>query len=245
MKIYTCHTPSHEILYREYFLPSLPAELRNVSFPLERSGASDFGTKGFLQSIGVKMQLVIDSIEANRGDAILWSDVDIVFRRNPAGFLRELLAARPEVDIWYQSEAREPGGDVNAGFVLMRCTDSVKALYQAAAALMNTSGRINDQDALNRLLREDGAPNWAYLPGSFFARSHGWPPQRDFHLYHANCTDGVDGVGQKIRQFRELETFMRFGWPYVVFRRSMARIAKLHRKAAALLPLWSRRGRTG
>lgn len=245
MKIYTCHTPSHEILYRRYFLPSLPAELRNVSFPLEPSGASDFGTPGFLQSIGAKMQLVIDSIEANRGDAILWSDVDIVFLRSPAGFLRELLAARPEVDIWFQSEAHEPGGDVNAGFVLMRCTESVKALYQAAAALMNASGRINDQDALNRLLRGDGAPKWAYLPGSFFARSHGWPPRRDIFLYHANCTDGVDGVGQKVRQFSELETLRRIGWPYVFYRRALGKIAKLRRKANAFLPLWRRRDRTG
>lgn len=240
MKIYTCHTPSHEILYRGHFLPSLPAELENISFLLEQNGSSDFGTQGFLRSIGAKVRLVIESIDANRGDAILWSDVDIVFGRNPAGFLRQLLEAHPQVDIWFQSEARDPGGDINAGFVLMRCNEPVKALYEAVAAAMIASGRINDQDALNRLLREDGAPNWAYLPGSFFARSHGWPPRRDYHLYHANCTDGADGVGQKIRQFRELETLRRFGRPYVFYRRSVEKVAKLRRKAAALLP-----GRSG
>lgn len=245
MKIYTCHTPSHEILYRRHFLPSLPAELVNVSFPLEPAGASDFGSPGFLQSIGAKMRLVIDSIEANRGDAILWSDVDIVFRRSPLGFLRELLEMHPEVDIWFQSEARDPGGDVNAGFVLMRCNDAVKALYEAANAMMNASGQCNDQDALNRLLRSDAAPNWAYLPGGFFARSHGWPPRRDIFLYHANCTVGDDGVGQKIRQFRELETFWRYGWPYVQYRRYRGKIEKLGRKANARLQRWSGRDRTG
>lgn len=245
MKIYTCHTPSHEILYRGHFLPTLPAELVNVSYPLEPMGASDFGSPGFLQSIGAKMRLVIESIEANRGDAILWSDVDIVFRRSPLAFLHELLETSPEVDIWFQSEARDPSCDVNAGFVLMRCNDSVKALYEAATAMMNASGQSNDQEALNHLLRSDASLNWGYLPGSFFARSHGWPPRRDIFLYHANCTVGDDGVGQKIRQFRELETFWRYGWPYVQYRRYRAKIEKLGRKANARLRRWSGQDRTG
>lgn len=237
MKIYSCHTPSHDILYRRYFLPSLPQGLLNVSMPLEDNGTSDFGTPGFLKSIGAKMQLIIDSIEANRGSAILWSDVDIVFKRDPSDLLARLLESGSDVDIWFQSEAREPIGDVNVGFVLMRCTEPVRSLYETAAALMRSLETVNDQFVLNRLLRETGAPNWSYLPGRFFARSHGWPPPRDIYLHHANCTDGADGVIQKIRQFEELEKVWRYGRPYVQYRRYRQKLERLGRKMNRLLPI--------
>ena len=55
--------------------------------------------------------------------------------------------------------------------------------------------------------------SWTYLPWSFYARTHGWPPPRHLSLYHANATPGKNGVDQKMRQFREVEFLRRYGLP--------------------------------
>ncbi len=236
MNIYTCHTPSHNVLFRKYFLATLPGSLKNVPHLLEPTGESDFLTRGFLRSIMEKMDLIIESIDANRGSAIIWSDVDIVFGTDPNDFIESLLQTQPDINLWFQRESPDPMSDVNVGFVVMRCMDSVKDLYQNAKDMMLDNPGWNDQQAINQLLRSSGSVSWDYLPASFVARSHGWPPQRDRHIYHANMTAGKDGVGQKIRQFEALDRMASSGWLSCRYAASRAWAKKVTGKLIAKRP---------
>ena len=75
------------------------------------------------------------------------------------------------------------------------------------------AARQNEACDENLLLRDGDALRWDYLPWSFYARTHGWPPPRETHLYHANYTKGRDAVGQKIAQFEEFARLRAGGLP--------------------------------
>jgi hypothetical protein len=211
IKIYTCHTPSHAGIFEDYFLASLPGSLVLQSKVIAARESSDFGTPGFLQAIADKVELIKASINENIGSFIIWSDVDIVFLRDPAEEISAIVAGHPDTDLWFQRETSKPEKDVNAGFVVMRCTDKVDAFFRTVLALMRENPKLSDQDAINHLLQGNCEVIWDYLPGEFYARSHGWPPKVRITLYHANCTMGEDAVGQKVRQFGQLRKLEKYG----------------------------------
>jgi len=217
MKIYSCFTPSHEILYRDYFFAALPQEFEPHVTPIDISGSGDFGTVDFIRTLEAKLEMALESIADNAGSAIVWSDVDIVFTRESVPLLHDLLNDC-DTDIWFQKERPGDDKEVNAGLILMRCNEAVERLYRDALALMRSTPGYNDQHAINDILGNGAGISWSYLPYQFAARSHGWPPRQDFVAYHANCTMGDDGVGQKIRQFAEVRKLQRWGpvyWHYV------------------------------
>lgn len=222
IKIFTCHTPSHAGIFQDHFVASLPGSLALQSTIIAARESSDFGTPGFLQAIADKVELIIASIHENFGSFIIWSDVDIVFLRDPAEVISAIVAAHPDTDLWFQRETSKPENDVNAGFVVMRCTAKVDAFFRTVMALMRENPKLSDQDAINHLLQSDCEVTWNYLPGEFYARSHGWPPKGRITLYHANCTMGEDAVGQKARQFGELRKLEKYG----VFYRAAVKLKK-------------------
>lgn len=229
MKIYSCFTPSHDVLYRDYHLPSLPTQFSSHSIALDIAGRGDFMARDFLQSIEAKVELMLESIAANPGEAIIWSDVDILYFGDPAAVVAGLLTDG-ETDIWFQKEHVGHSDEVNAGLVLMRCNAAVAQLYRDVLAFMRSNPGMHDQDGINHLLRNGAAVRWKYLPLQFSARSHGWPPAWDIVAYHANCTIGEDGVGQKIRQFAELKRVRRFGAFYL---RLYSKVSRLLAKVKA------------
>lgn len=212
MKIYSCYTPSHKELFDNYFVGSLPSTLDSIPYFLDIQGRGDFLSVDFLEAIRRKMRLVIDSVEENLGSVIIWSDVDIVFMRDPTPSIQDIFANDQAVEIAFQREGKKTK-DVNAGFIAMRCTERVKAFYEQVIDQMVANPHWNEQAAINHLLSGDCPVTWDYLPGTFYARSHGWPPPRNLVLYHANATRGADGVGQKKSQFRELAFIGRYGRP--------------------------------
>lgn len=225
MKIYSCFTPSHEVLYREYFFPTLPQDFEPYVAQIDISGSGDFGTADFMQTLEVKIEMVLNSIADNAGSAIVWSDVDIVFTRGSVPQLHDLLKDR-STDIWFQKERQGDDREINAGLILMRCNEAVERLYRDALALMRSMPGYNDQRAINEILSKGADISWSYLPYQFAARSHGWPPRQDFVAYHANGTIGDDGVGQKIRQFAEVRKLQRWGpiyWHYLRNREKLRR----------------------
>ena len=229
MRIYSCHSPSHERLYREHFLPSLPATLENRNNAVESPGSGDYLSPGFMGALAAKLRLMIDSLAANDGQAILWSDVDIIFGGDPLPALSRLLAD-PETDIWFQKEHEGGGQTVNAGLVLMRCKEAVAAFYREVLAVMADHPGWHDQDAINHLLGHGAALRWAFLPPSFAARSQGWPPPSGFIAFHANCTAGPDGVARKMAMLRAVARLRRFGLPYRLVLKLEARLAHLVRR---------------
>lgn len=221
MKIYSCYTPSHEVLYRDYYLPTLPASLDDHASLIGISGSGDFRSVDFYQTIEAKLELMLDSIASNAGSAIIWSDVDIIYFGDPVPSLQRLLE-ESDADIWFQKESPDDSDEeVNVGLVLMRCNVAVENFYRDVLATMRSTPGYQDQDSINHLLRDGVDLAWDYLPFQFAAKTHGWPPRRDIVAYHANATVGAGGVNQKIRQFQRLRKLRRLGpayWHYVRLR---------------------------
>lgn len=217
MKIFCCFTPAHKILFDGYFSPSVPDSLSVTPFAVKIAGAGDFLSEEFLECIRRKMSLVIESIRENAGSTIVWSDVDIVFVRDPAEDLKEIASASV-ADIFFQAEFRGPESDeVNTGFILMRCSETVAVFFESVRDRMIAYPSKNEQAVINEMLREgprlpDGsAIRWEKLPSRYFAKTHRWPPPADMVIYHANSTGGKNGVLKKIGQFRDLAIYRRFG----------------------------------
>jgi hypothetical protein len=213
MKIYSCFTASHKALYDDHYVGSLPRTLEDHPLCLDMQGSDEFLSGDFIAVIRHKLRLIIDSIEANRGAIIVWSDVDIVLRRDPTPSIEAIFANDDGLEIVFQRE-RKKAKTVNAGFTAMRCTDGVKGFFERVIEVMAANPQWNEQMAINHLLlARDDPVAWNYLPWTFYARTHGWPPPRDLVLYHANMTRGADGLGQKMAQFRELAFIERYGTP--------------------------------
>lgn len=213
MKIHCCHTPAHEVLFRRHFLPSLPPRFVVEAHPLAISGAGDFLSREFLRCIREKIALIRQSIAADPGALIVWSDVDIVFRGDAVEAVERAFAADPGLKLLFQREAKHLP-DVNTGFVALRCGPETAAFFEEIARRLEAEPEKNEQAVANDLLIRDRDPiRWDYLPWSFYARTHGWPPPRRAVLYHANYTKGADGVGQKIAQFAEFDRITRGGLP--------------------------------
>lgn len=210
MKIFCCYTPAHEVLFRDYFCPSLPAGVDLVSTGLTISGNGDYLSPEFLQCIRRKVDLIRESIDRHAGEIIVWSDVDIIFLADVLQPIKRLADGSEEV--WFQRESPRLG-DVNTGFIVIRCGPQASGFFQRVAGALEERPDWNEQRVVNDLISNGDPVKWAYLPPSFYARTNGWPPPSDAVLYHANYTKGPNGVGQKLAQFQEVQLLRRWGAP--------------------------------
>jgi len=205
MKVFCCYTRAHEVLLHEHFLPTLPNDVQLHAIPLsDIHGKGDFLSSEFLDCIKRKMELIEDSLMRNNGSIIVWTDIDIIFYRS---FAEDVVAfmEQNQLDMAFQKEGYGKwDAEVNTGFIAMRCNDRVRAFYKRVRETLRANPEKNEQPVVNEILADDPGIAWKMLPVHYTACSHGWPPQPDMTLYHANVTAGKDGVGQKIRQFTEL-----------------------------------------
>ena len=214
MHLFCCHTPAHRILFEKVFAPLLPRGFKLHSTLIEETGPGDFLSPEFLRCIRKKLALVQESLKQFQGGIVVWSDVDIRFVDLDPRHLESLLFSSG-ADILFQRESPRMD-DVNTGFFVCRANSAVQSLFGQVQKLLEENPAINEQMAMNQLLSsrsETSVPVWNFLPKTYYARTHGWPPPRSIALYHANYTKGPDAVGQKLAQFRELETLLHGGWP--------------------------------
>jgi len=214
MRLHCCYTPAHEILYREIFVPSVPSGLAIESTLIDEAGRGDFLSPEFLRCIRLKIELVEASLHtSDEHEILVWSDVDVRFVDLSGEKLAEMLGSS-NADIMFQREAPWLR-DVNTGFFVCRANEAVRKFFGSVRNSLKQETAINEQMAANRLLLEgEGISDlrWDYLPRTFYARTHGWPPPRNLSIYHANYTKGPNAVGLKLKQFAELEMILRGGW---------------------------------
>jgi hypothetical protein len=212
MKIFSVFTPAHERLLRDWFLPGLPGGFEAVPIPLEIKGSGDFLSEEFLLCIREKISLVIASIKDNAGEWIIWSDIDILVFDGADEAIRTVIQNAGETLMFFQRE-RKTIGEVNTGFILIRCCEETGRFFAAVGAKLDRERGKNEQAVINEMLADGVDMPWGSLPAGFVARTHGWPPARGMYIYHANYTLGADGVGQKIKQFRAVLAMRKYGLP--------------------------------
>jgi hypothetical protein len=223
MKIFCCYTQAHEVLFRNYFKATLPADFELHSTLLDGSGAGDFLSAEFIQCIHRKVELVIGSLGDYSEEIIVWSDIDVVFLRPVVEELEKALLESGK-DILFQREGSRVA-DVNSGFFVCRATPRLIVFFERVRERLAVQQGRNEQFIINELLQGGDNLPWGYLPLTYYARTHGWPPSKNIAIYHANETPGRDGVGQKTRQFEELFWVRKRGFPALVWS-SLSKIPK-------------------
>jgi hypothetical protein len=216
MKIFCCHTPSHNKLYYDDFLPTIPPGFTVQSEVIAMFGEGHYTSPQFVPCVGKKVDLILQSLRDNAGSVIIWSDVDIQFYRlTPQLAMTEL----GEGDIAFQA-AGVPADEINSGFFICRCNERViKFFEEVKRRLQNEFAGEIEERVINKLLPtlSERDLSWCQLPRSFYARSNYWPPPRDLVLYHANSTPGTNGLVTKHRQLREVALLQRYGLPILLY----------------------------
>lgn len=161
MNVYTYYTDSHEGLYKDWFMPTLPATLSCVSKKLPQDCPSgEFNADGFNLTMRKKVGFILDIIDQEWGNTFLFSDVDVQFF---------------SPDLTHDLETYEVGDEPNqnvmvcmddvlpcAGFWYARATPTLKSLWMN---VYNLTDRVaNDQIALWAILHS--YPQW-YRVGLF------------------------------------------------------------------------------
>ena len=90
------------------------------------AGFGDLLSPEFLQCISSKVDLILQSIEENRDQIVIWYDIDIqFFDLQPKMLLNQL----GNHDIAFQREGHRVT-DVNTGFIVCRCNRATAAFFK-------------------------------------------------------------------------------------------------------------------
>lgn len=201
MRLIAPYTESHSSLadrFRRSFKDTDIA-LELVPLPTIGSGEGNFQSESWRNAVVAKQRLVLANIKRSQDEILIVADVDIQFFR-PIRPVIESTFGGGEMDIAFQAERSWPGGGYNAGFIAIRCSDRVLALYEAMLASNIEAAHLLEQDWLNQNLGRFPIVHSAF-PAKIWAWTHG--PEtisRDIVLHHANGTVGGSTLAQKMDQ---------------------------------------------
>jgi hypothetical protein len=143
MQLYTHVSPSHEVLYKDYFLPSA-GEFEVTAFTGAQHGPGTWGKEQWQEGLRDKARSMLRAAESCKDDAWVWSDVDVMLFRPVAAML---LFELGDADLAVQDGGF---GDLCSGFYIARNNPAVKQLLtrmvEDDAAYQDLLG---DQRALN------------------------------------------------------------------------------------------------
>lgn len=206
MNILVVVSPSHEFLYQEHFLKTLPQGVSVIEHRLDTNGNGAYLSKDWQTGLVTKLEVVLAYAKGHSGEVFVLSDIDIQFfpTFKIENFLKDFKQAG--VDVLFQREVlRTDSQEVNAGFYIAQSTPYVIKLLQDAIAICSKSSCQNDQVAINELLRvADFGVKWGFLPKTYYARSHGFPPQKGIVIHHANRTLTTYSKAIQLRRVRKL-----------------------------------------
>ena len=201
---------AHEVLFREYFLPTLPAGLEIV--PMQMGANKSDGaylSKEWQDAMCAKIRHALAFCrKAAEGEIFIVSDVDVQFfpAFNVEAFLNYFDSLG--CDLAFQKERFRPGDtEVNCGFYTGRNNAAVRALLEASLEMLEKEEVKNEQSIINLMLGRLDV-RFTTLDGHFYARTHGFPPPRDLWMHHASWTMNVP---DKIRQLDRVRRIVKGG----------------------------------
>ena len=189
MKIYTIYTPSHSVLYNNYFLKTLPNEFQIISKEIpQECETGEFYKEGWDKTCYRKVEFFIQACEENMGSHFIYSDVDIQF----FGDIKDVLIGEiGDFDIACQNDT---GPYYCSGFFICNANNRTLNMFN----MMKKNYNKEDQTSLNEQIH---LVRSKFLSRRFFTIAHStnsvWNGQ-DFYLpndilmHHANWTAGID-----------------------------------------------------
>jgi len=212
VKIYTHYSDSHKLLYEDFFKQSLRSlyskEEVTIKVLYHKQTTQDgmFMTRGWLESMDFKLNVILTAIEETFNDWFIFADCDVQFLNKFVDDLKEQLT---DVDLICQEDC----GSLCAGFFACKSNLKTKQLFQT---IKNTFySLVNDQVALNEhknLVKYKLLDNKKYFTiGNFFNNkdgTHNWDnttnitPSKEILVHHANY---VKGVNNKIKLLKMIK----------------------------------------
>jgi hypothetical protein len=199
VKVFGVYSEENKTLKDDWFLKTLADDFELNFQYLGSNGGKEvlFLSDYWFSALRQRHEYLCQAIRDNLGETILSMDLDIQFFGPCLPLINKTIAGR---DIVFQSERWPPTGEVNAGFVAIRCNDRTLDFYNRIAQIEFEKMPLGDQSAINQLLREESNNlKWGVFPAQIWARSHGCAPPDDIVMHHANCTVNT---ADKIKQLK-------------------------------------------
>ncbi len=218
IKMYVMYTPSHEMMFHEWFLPSLQDDFEVVvEEEIQQCRSGSFLESGWNDTMLKKVDLIIHAIKENWHKIFIHADVDIQF----FGKTKDMIfQAMQGYDMAFQRDTLS--GELCAGFFACVGNERTLSLWQDIKALLislrdyyyNSAIEVNDQRCLNKLIHEPKyGVKFRFLPNQFFSygllgRDQRWypgvefPVPQDIVMHHANWTVGPEHKLELLRYVR-------------------------------------------
>jgi len=216
MKLITTYSRSHECFYDEWFMPSLQDDYEVQSCRNDIEGGGSFMSSDWTESVLFKAHTIIDAIQNNWGELLVYSDVDVCFFSSTK---QRILHAMHNRDIVLQVD--DPAGNYCTGFFALRANEQTLSLWQRVAQAIPLQRR--DQLAFNIIIRQMPELRCGYLSREFFGTgtflAELWQPGIPFYIpwqpvmYHANWIIGIDS---KLKALQQADRIIRRGMPGIL-----------------------------
>jgi hypothetical protein len=186
IKIFTIFT-DNMIPLLELYLNSIRLSsnhhLEPIMIPCPFPGG-ELSSYEFKKVIDFKIENIIKSIEENMNQIIIWSDVDVIFLKNPYPLI---VSKTLQYDVSYM---KDNGNSLNGGFYAIKCSkETLDAWVKLKYHPKNEP--LCDQPALNEILFTSNFKLnplsdsfWCYHRQSFWNNS---PPKNIFVLHATGC----------------------------------------------------------
>ena len=201
MKLLTFYSDSHQKMYNDYFLISFNEHLKD-SFELnpkkieQISKSGDYGSDGFSHTMVEKINHIIDNIDVNDSEPLVFSDCDVQFFND---FSNEVIVELDDKDIKFQSDIT----CLCAGFFFAKQNSTTLNFFKDVKKLLLTvvDKKVDDQQVINHIIKQYPI-NWGTLSNKYYTIAMSTGPRQwngeDFNLsfninaHHANWTLGID-----------------------------------------------------
>jgi len=200
MKLLTFYSDSHEEMYTNYFLDSynkyLTQSFELILNKIEQICVSgDYGSDGFSNAMLKKINHIINNIDVNDNELLVFADCDIQFFSD---FSTEITTELGDFDIKFQSDVT----CICAGFFVCKQSDTVLNFFKHVRDVLKNvmNQKVDDQQVINHIIHKYQI-KWGLLSNKFFTVAMATGAQQwmgaDFELtqpiytHHANWTIGL------------------------------------------------------
>lgn len=163
-KLYLIYTPSHEYMYKTYFLPSIKDDFQLCPHCFEQDCPQGvLNASGFLKTAMHKLETLEKAVLENIDQVVFFSDVDIIFLKP---VIPTVLHYLEEHDLVAQQGW--PSEALCSGFIAMRANHTTLKMIQDAMDILVEYGGDGDQSAIRESLKINTQLKWCLLPPTHF-----------------------------------------------------------------------------
>jgi len=212
MKLLTFYSDSHEEMYENYFLESYNKYLSD-SFDLlpnkieQICESGEYGSDGFSHAMLEKINHIINNIDTNDNELLVFADCDVQFFSD---FSKEITEELGNYDIKFQSDVT----CLCAGFFVCKQSSEVLKFFNTVKSILKTvmDKKVDDQQVINHIIQKYPI-KWGMLSNKFFTVAMATGPKQwngedfslkeDIYTHHANWTVGLENKYKLLDMSRE------------------------------------------